>query len=574
MVASLTRAVGVAATAALALSACGGNSDEIAVADAPESDAQAARFLTQASFGPTDASIAEVKRLGYSRWIDQQFAMAQTAHKAYIDTRITELAAQTPAGKLAPTDFFQTWWKQAAAGNDQLRQRVAFALSQIAVISFQDDKIYSNVRGAAAYYDMLGRSAFGNYRQFLEDVALHPMMGLYLSHRGNQKEDAATGRVPDENFAREIMQLFSIGLYQLNLDGSVKTSGGKPVETYTHDDIAGLAKVFTGFSWYAGPALADRTDTRFYGGNAATDRDVLPMQSYAKFHSISAKTFLGLTIPASATADPDGDLKKALDQIFNHANVGPFVATRLIKQLVTSNPTPEYVGRVAAKFNDNGSGVRGDMRAVVKAVLLDAEARDITKVGDPYFGKLREPVIRLANWMRAFGATSQTGRYRISYLNDPGSQLSQTPMVSPTVFNFWRPGYVPPNSAVATAGLCAPEMQIVNEVSVAGYHNSIRSVIVSGIGSVPDGGSGADVQTAYTAELALADKPDALVDRVDLLLMYGQMTSTMRTKVRDAVASVAIPATGTQAQIDAAKKNRVYLAVFLTMAAVEYLVQK
>ena len=175
MVASLTRAVGVAATAAMALSACGGNSDEIAVADAPESDAQAARFLTQASFGPTDASIAEVKRLGYSRWIDQQFAAPQTAHKDFIDLRMTELAAQTPAGKLAPTDFFQTWWKQAAAGNDQLRQRVAFALSQIAVISFQDDKIYSNVRGGAAYYDMLGRNAFGNYRQFLEDVALHPM---------------------------------------------------------------------------------------------------------------------------------------------------------------------------------------------------------------------------------------------------------------------------------------------------------------------------------------------------------------------------------------------------------------
>ncbi len=570
----LTRALVAAVASAFVLGACGGSKSDIIAADAPTSDAEAARFLTQASFGPSDASIAELNRLGYAHWIDQQFATPQTSHKDYIDQRLSELAAQTPAGKIAPTDFFQTWWKQAATGNDQLRQRVAFALSQIAVISFQDDKIYNNVRGAASYYDMLGRDAFGNYRQFLEDVALHPMMGLYLSHRGNQKEDTAKGRVPDENFAREIMQLFSIGLYELNLDGTVKTSGGKPVETYTHDDIAGLAKVFTGFSWYAGAALADRTDTRFYGGNAATDRDVLPMQAYAKFHSTSAKTFLGLTIAESASADADADLKQALDHLFNHPNVGPFVATRLIKQLVTSNPTPEYVARVAAKFNDNGAGVRGDLRAVVRAVLLDAEARDITKVGDPYYGKLREPVIRLANWMRAFGATSQSGRYLIGYLDDPASQLSQSPLRSPSVFNYWRPGYVPPNSAVAAAGLSAPEMQVVNEVAVAGYHNRMRSVIPSGIGSTPEGGSGADVQAAYAAELALADHPDALVDRMNRLLMYGQMSSSMRTKIRDAVASVGIPATGTQAQIDAAKKNRVYLAVFLTMASVEYLVQK
>ncbi len=573
MAIQLTRAI-AAGMAALVLSACGGGKNEIAPDDAPTNSAESARFLTQATFGPSDASMDELARLGYAHWFDRQFAAPQSLHKDYIDQRKAELAAQVPPGNLSQNDFFQTWWKQAASGDDQLRQRVAFALSQITVISLQDDKINSNIRGAASYYDMLARNAFGNYRQLLEDVSLHPMMGLYLSHRGNQKENAATGRVPDENFAREIMQLFSIGLYELNLDGSIKTNAGKPIETYTHDDIAGLARVFTGFSYYAGPTLADRTDTRFYGGNAQPDRDVLPMQSYAKFHSTSEKTFLGLTIPASGTADADGDLKKALDHIFHHPNVGPFVATRLIKQLVTSNPTPAYVGRVAAAFNDNGAGVRGDMRAVIKAILMDEEARDITKIGDPYFGKLREPVVRLANWMRAFGATSQSGRYLIGNLDDPGSQLAQTPLRSPTVFNYWRPGYVPPNSAAATVNLTAPEMQIVSEVSVAGYHNRMRTVVASGIGSTPDGGSGADVQSAYAAEMALAADPDALVDRVNTMLMYGQMSGAMRTKIRDAIASVAIPPTGTPTQIEAAKKNRVWLAVFLTMASVEYLAQK
>jgi uncharacterized protein (DUF1800 family) len=519
---------------------------------------------------------------GYAGWITAQLATQPTAsHRAYIDLRTQQIVTADPKAQVQQAQFLETWWRQAATGPDELRQRVAFALSQVFVISMQDNTVGRNIRGVADYYDLLTANAFGNYRTLLEKVTLHPQMGIYLTSLANQKENAATGLLPDENYAREVMQLFSIGLYKLNPDGTpIKDPGGNPVPTYSHDDIAGLAKVFTGLSWFS----PSPSNTTFFGGGADPNRDWQPMSFYPSFHSISAKSFLGVTVPAAAVPDIAGDLKIALDTIFNHPNVGPFIATRLIQQLVTSNPSPAYVGRVAAVFNNNGAGVRGDLGATVRAVLLDTEARDSGALTSASFGKLREPVIRLANWMRAFGATSQAqadpaqggAGWLMFQTDDPGSRLGQTPMRAPTVFNFWRPGYVPPNTQLGARALVAPEFQIVDEVQVAGYLNFMQSVSARGVGSVPPNGTTPDIQPAYTQETALARTPDQLVARLNLLLMHGQMSSALQQTITTVVTSIAIPSGGTttQAQIDAAIANRVHLAVLLTMASPEYLLQR
>jgi uncharacterized protein (DUF1800 family) len=545
------------------------------VSDKPATSLEASRFLAQATMGPNEAATAELMNAGYSGWFEAQFTKPQKSHKTYADERIAAVKAADPNANINQNTFIEGWWQQTVQGDDQLRQRVAFALSQHFVISFQDANVGQIPRGVASYYDMLGKNAFGNFRTLLEEVSLHPMMGLYLTARGNQKEDPTRGRVPDENYAREIMQLFSIGIYQLNNDGTVKMNGSTPLETYTPDDIAGLAKVFTGWSWYAGPNAADRTDSRFFGGNANADRDWQPMQSYAKFHSTSEKKFLGSTIAAQGTANPEASLKAALDTIFNHPNVGPFVANSLVKQMVTSNPSPAYIGRVAAAFNNNGSGVRGDMKAVIKAVLMDSEARTVATGAGA--GKLREPILRLANFKRALGHTSQTGRFLMGSTDDPGNALSQTPMRSPSVFNFWRPGYVPPSSGLADAGLTSPEMQIVQEVSVRGYYEFMRQAVDQGVGSnAPAPATGRDIRTTYAAEVALADKPDQLVERMNSILMYGQMSATMKAALTGAVNSVTIPsgANVTQAQIDTAKLNRVKIATYLTVASPEFMTLK
>ena len=599
-----TRTLAAAALLAF-LGACGGGSGSSSDAGGPTASPQAAgptnapaaaaRFLTQATFGPTSADIAALSTSTYAAWIDTQFAKPQSYHRLYMNQASADLAAT--GGTISQTNFFDSYWSQAIAGEDQLRQRAAFALSQIFVVSFTDSTLRSQPRGVSSYYDTLAEGAFGNFRDLLEAVALHPMMGIYLSHLKNQKEDAATGRVPDLNFAREVTQLFTIGQYKLNVDGtSLAAADGTPAAAYVPADLAGLSQVFTGWSYYAGPQLTDRTNRRFFGSDANVERDWRPMQDYnqfaanTNFHSISTKSFFGVTIPAQtlATADTKGDLKIALDTLFNHPNVGPFIGRQLIQRLVTSNPSPAYVGRVAAAFNANGSGVRGDMKAVWRAILLDTEARTASTAAGS--GKVREPVVRLANFLRAFNARSTSGRFMgIGNTDDPATRLNQTPMFAPTVFNFYRPGYVPSSKPIADAGLVAPEFQIVHDVSVAGYMNYMRSLVTID--------ANRDIQQDYTAELALAAVPADLVERMNLLLFYGQMPDALRTQLVAAVTSRAIPvavypaapaapASGAsapaapppvatnQAAIDTAKRDRVYLAVFLSMAAPDYLIQK
>ncbi|MEN3111389.1 DUF1800 domain-containing protein [Uliginosibacterium paludis] len=524
------------------------------------SPAEASRFLQQASFGPHPDEIATLTRSSYQRWLDEQFSLPQTLFLPEIEPEHVRLEK----GKnLRQELFFRTFWKNAATAPDQLRQRVAFALSEIFVISFEG-QLDVKIRGAASYWDMLGRNAFGDFRTLLEEVARHPMMGIYLSHLRNQKEDPARGRVPDENFAREIMQLFSIGLYELNPDGSLRLRDGQPVETYGMDDITGLARVFTGFS-YGGPGTTDR---HFNRQNEEPRWDILPMKGYPKFHSTSEKRFLGVVIPPQKTADPEGDLKIALDRLFNHPNVGPFFGRQLIQRLVTSNPSPAYVGRVTQAFNDNGAGVRGDMQAVIRAVLLDPEARSPAPQAT---GKLREPVLRLTQWMRAFDARSDSGNFLIPNTDNPANSLGQSPLRSPTVFNFYRPGYMPPGSEIAQRNLVAPEMQIVSESSVAGYANFMQTTIDAGVGRAENGKR--DVRADYSAMAALAGQPARLLDQLDLLLTGQRLSAASRQRITEAMAAVPLP----PGQGDAAERariNRVKLGILLVMVSPEYLVQK
>jgi uncharacterized protein (DUF1800 family) len=551
--------------AAIALCACGGGNGVSAplpaVAASTPTGAvptrgDAARFLTQATFGPAPIDADRVVALGYTGWLDEQFGAAASTHlpavPAFGDTLSPQFVGAYP--------ILSSFWTKAARAPDQLRQRALYSLSQLFVISMIDMNVIGYPQGIATYMDVLGRDAFGNFRQLLEDVTLSPMMGLYLSHLGNQKEDPATGRVPDENYAREVMQLFTIGLFELNADGSVKLDARRePIETYTNDDVIGLARVFTGWSW-ASPVKDEASFQPFRGFLVTDDRALKPMESYPQYHSGSTKNFLGKTI-ASGTGAQES-LKQALDHLFNHPNVGPFIGKQLIQRLVTSNPSPAYVARVSAAFADNGQGVRGDMKAVWRAILLDPEARDRGKLLDPNFGKLREPVLRLSAWMRAFDVQSSSGNYNVFFTDDPASGIGQAPLRAPSVFNFYRPGYLPPNSGAAAAGLVVPEMQITSETSASSYINFVQSMAVLG-------GAGflLDLRADYSAEKAIADDVDALVSRMDMLLTFGTMSATTRAIVSEAVASVPINAFD-------ARANRVRLALLFTLSSPDFIVQR
>jgi uncharacterized protein (DUF1800 family) len=533
--------------------------------DKPATRNAAARFLAQATFGPVDADIDRLMTIGYSAWIDEQFAAPRSGtHQAFFETLNNGNDKEVVAA----------FWKNALTGRDQLRLRMAYALSQIFVISLEDGDVDNYDRAVAAWLDLLNTHSFGTYRALLQSVSVNPMMGIYLTHIANQKADAATGRVPDENYAREVMQLFSIGLVELNPDGRPRTGGnGAVLETYTPADVSELAKVFTGWSWDC-PVASDKgcflRGESNNGNREYADRDLRSMVAYPDYHSIEAKTFLGKTIPAGTPAVDS--LRVALDHLAAHPNVGPFIGRQLIQRFTTSNPSPAYVGAVASAFNNNGSGVRGDFKAVLKAVLTHPEAR---VMGDTS-GKVREPVLRLSAFMRAFAHRSVSGKFDMDVTNNPGTALAQAPLHSPSVFNFYRPGYVAPGTQSAARNLVAPELQIFNETSVAGYVNFMRDSISAGVGrSAGSGLGGRDLQGDYSAELALAADVPALVDRVTTRLTYGAVGAARRTEIISAVSSIAIPGgSSSQTQINAAKRQRVNTAILLTVAAPEFVVIK
>jgi uncharacterized protein (DUF1800 family) len=529
---------------------------------------QAARFLTQTTFGVTDADITAVRTNGFAGWITQQMAMAPFKTREWMQQR----EATAIPGEVSLGGYFrESFWIGVITRPDQLRQRMQFALSQIFVVSTTNSTLdLDGAFGTGYFYELLAKNAFGNFRTLLEDVTLAPVMGIFLSYIMNEKENPASGQHPDENYAREIMQLFTIGTVQLNQDGSPKLVAGKTVPTYSHDDIAGLAKCFTGLSWFNEDPNNPGQANGFFSGPG--DTYFAPMSYYSAHHSTSEKKFLGVTIPASTTVDAAGDVKKALDTLFNHPNVGPFIATKLIKQFVTSNPTPAYVSRVAAVFNNNGSGVRGDLAAVLRAILLDNEARDMVAAqSNPTYGLLREPVLRLSNWARTFSAQTKNGFYEIGDTSAPTS-LGETVLQAPSVFNFWRPDYIAPHTNMAAQGLTLPEFQLVSELTTAAYINLMQETITTGIGLNLRNFQNNDVSSTYANEVAVAGDANALLDRLNLLLFYGQMSAGLRQTILNAVNAIAIPTD--QTKVAAAKLNRAKLAVFLSMVSGEYLTQR
>ena len=574
------------------LGSCGGGSgvgsaiDPVATPSAtverPATRSEAARFLTQATFGPTDADIARVMAIGYGPWIDEQLALPAVAHRAHVEARDAEIrAANTINGAAGQDQVLESFWKQAITGPDQLRQRAAYALGQIFVISMVDSTVgdSANVRALAAWQDMLGTTGLGTYRELLEAVSRHPLMGAYLSFLRNQKADTRTGRVPDENYAREVMQLFSIGLLELNEDGSARTVGGQAVESYGAADVSGLARVFTGWSW-ACPSWPDNScfSSGSLNGNSDPDRSFKSLLGYPAYHSTEEKRFLISTVPLQTVADPMASLRTALDTLAAHPNVGPFIGRQIIQRLVTSNPSPAYVRDVARTFANNGAGVRGDMKAVFKAVLMHPEARQMSTSS----GKLREPVLKLSAFLRAFPHGSDSGYFRVGNTDNPGTALGQSPLRASSVFNFYRPGYVAPGTASAARNLVMPEMQLANETSASGYVNFMRDNVASGVGQTNGTLNGVvlnrrDIQADFGVELALANEPAALAARVVDKLIYGAGSAALKAEIADAVGRIAVPtlaANGSnQAAVEAAKRTRVNATVLLALASTEFSVQ-
>lgn len=597
-----------AIAAAAALAACGGGgSDSAATPSVPlepgrsvslasvsagkiflatNSKEQAARFLLQAQFSASDAEIANVQSMGFAKWLENQMGATQGIKgwdwlnaQGYADPNATDSAGnpRNHFDSSSPGDYMA--WNQLIAAPDAARKRMALALSEIFVVSANGLDFSWRSHAIAHYWDTLSAHAFGNYRDLLEAITLNTAMGYYLNTKGNKKADGR-GSAPDENYAREVMQLFSIGLVELNADGTPRLVGGNPVDSYTPADVSEFAKAFTGYDidmTQNAPVVLAQT-----GGGTRT----IPSTHYVRLplkqttnttntsegnHSTGAIAFMGGTLDNSSAK---AALKAALDKLFTHPNTAPFICKQLIQRLVTSNPTPAYVQRVANVFLNNGAGVRGDLAFVYAAILLDNEARNPTgavAASSPEFGKIREPMVRLVHWARTFGVTSAAGTWKIGDTSNAGDRLGQSPLRAPSVFNFFRPGYVPPATNL-TAGAVLPEFQLVNETSVGGYLNYMQGVIDGGINS-------SDMKASYAAEVSLALSPTVLaptdlVNRVNLLLCAGQMSAADVTLITNAVGKMrgvdAASTTNTATNL----RRRVCAAVLLTMASAAYLVQK
>jgi uncharacterized protein (DUF1800 family) len=545
----------------------------------PPNAKAAARFLVQAAFGPDQDStndvdqisenVEEVMSMGYEAWIDDQF------------TRPVGLLQ--PFTEYAPANISQfytdpkqaAWWNRAMGvpslvpGGptqlpDPLRQRVAFALSQILVVSDRPEVLAVRPDAMANYYDMLLTNAFGNYRDVLFHVTMHPVMGFYLSHLMNQKPNPTNNIFPDENYAREVQQLFSIGLWELNQDGTQRLgTNGLPIPTYDNSHITEFARVFTGLSF--GP-------TNAISFLFAPMNFEVPMKPWDAYHDCDPKTLLnGVTLPARTPSNPNTgaatmlDINAAIDNLFAHTNVAPFIGKQLIQRFVTSNPSTDYVARVSAAFNDNGAGVRGDLKAVLKTILLDEEARDPSRMYDPTFGRQREPFLRVVNFARAFNAAAQSGYYS---LDNFFALIYEEPLRSPSVFNFYLPGYIPPG-VLHAAGLVGPEFQIVNAGSAISNPNYYLSALTfNDLHRWGTADSTRATRLNLAPEIALATNVDALIRRLDLALMYGNLSPREFQIIREAVSRVNASVTS---QWDL---ERVKLAIYLMVTSPEFCVMR
>jgi len=541
----------------------------------------AARFMRQATFGATRDAIDQLVIQGYGAWLSAQFAKPIVSH---VDTVKAD-------PNLLPNPWAVTMpslWKQYFEGDDQLRQRVGFALSQIFVVSMNNNTVGDAPCGAAGYLDILNRDAFGNAKTLLRDITLNPIMGEYLSMKDSAKSDPVLQTQPDENYAREVMQLFSIGTVMLNIDGSVQLgAGGIPFPSYNEDTVKGFAQALSGWS-YAGqdqtkpwvwlyPDIWDPDDA--IRTAKACPAWTSPMEPWlASFSSADGtRTLAGpahdtgtkqllvyagapySTLPANQS--PATDLDNVIENIFNHPNVGPFLARQLIQRLVTSNPSPQYIQRVALKFNNNGSGVRGDMQAVISAILLDNEARSLTLAAQPSYGKLTEPVVRFVQMHRAFNAKRGNGYYNFWDFGAP-SALNQSPVHAPSVFNFYHPDFTPAGP-LQTTNLVGPEFEITNASSVAGFSDFSKWGIINGFDHYdPDPGN--QVLPDYSYYLGLTATPQALMDELDVVLCAGGMNAAYKAQVVTSVGKV--PASQTL--------ERLNMALWLIINSPDYSVQK
>ena len=527
---------------------------------------EASRFLAQSTFGASPELIHEVAEVDIINWLDQQIetptilmlgetqTVFQDVNRWFLEQGGDSLElSQWPSW----LHFNYAWWDANTRNKDLLRQRIAFALSEIFVISIRSE-LEGYGEGLASYYDIFLRNAFGNYRDLLREVSLHPCMGFFLSHLNNPRSNPEENIHPDENYAREVRQLFSIGLYELNADGTRKQdSFGQDVPTYGQDEIKEFAKVWTGLS--IGAVLPDmHTDEPYFGMGIYGADLTTPMKMYEEYHEPGEKKLLnGKIIPAGQSGMQDID--DAIDNLFLHPNVGPFIGTQLIQRLVKSNPSPQYVARVTAVFNDNGNGTRGDLAAVIKAILLDEEARTCTWMNDDSQGKLREPFIRYTHFVRALDVEQYYGRHWNAGYNF-WEATGQMVFGAPSVFNFFLPHFIP-NGPIADAEMVAPEFQIHNSRTSVSMMNQINAWAV--YGSVMhsweeyDPGSYLNIDELRD----LAQDPETLVNQLDLLMTHGRLSDLTRSIIKTALEGLF--------EGDY-RDDRVRLALYLIMISPDY----
>ena len=518
-----------------------------------ETREEAARFLIQAGFGGTEDDIDALVGTDAADWIVAQMRKPATR-------TLPLMQARYATRQDTDSNHSKVLWQTLLTADDELRQRMMFALSQIFVIS--TDSFFDQGYSTAYYTDILTDQAFGNYRSLLEDVTYSPAMARYLTYYRNRKGDPNTGRMPDENYAREVLQLFSIGLVELEMDGTPKP--GSP-ETYNNDDILGLARVFTGLSGEG---------TSFRGSDQSPDYRNKRLQMFDDNHSALEKTFLGTTIPENTGGDET--LTQALDTIAGHPNVAPFISRQLIQRFTASSPSPAYVRRVAEVFEagryrapngqEFGIGRRGDLGAVIAAILLDESVHDDIQTANE--GKVREPVIKLIQYTKAFRVSDidVEAEWRFNNTSDPNSGLSQHPFKSPSVFNFYRPGYLAPGTDTGAAGLSAPELQIVNEGASLGFVNFISHYIMRRADD-PDNYPG--FRPNFTAEINLADDVEALVDHLNVKMTAGQLSEAAKADIIDVVSTLGVD--GDDMDVD--RRKRAQTAILMIVASGAYAAQ-
>ncbi len=514
------------------------------LAPGPIAQIDSARFLTQSTFGATNALLAELQQQSFVDFLSQQFNTPATPTLPRVEQAIAALPTGTNPGY---DQFQEAWWYTMVNAPDQLRQRVAFALSELMVVSCNGNTMNNHPEAMATYWDLLAQDAFGNFRQLLQDVTLNPAMGDFLDMVHNDKPNPALNIEANENYAREVMQLFTIGLNELNQDGSLQLdNNGQPIPTYDQDVVDGYARVYTGWYWY-------QTGTPKW--TSAPANYLYPMLAFPDHHDTGAKQLLnGVVLPANQTQAQD--LQNGLDLLFNHTNTPPFVSRRLIQRLVTSNPSPAYISRIAQVFINNGQGVRGDLKAVVQAILLDSEARSVNVSAGTGYGHEREPLIRMTNLFRAFNASAASGRLSGGNQTD---NFAQSPLYAPSVFNFFPPDYKAPGT-LAQSGLFSPEFLITTDSTVISSANKMRSAVYN----QPSGTNPDSIVLDLSSLSALSSDPAALVDSLNYLLMAGEMSDDTRDIVIDTVT-----------QIPAANSlERAQTAVHLLVTSPEFVIQK